>query len=154
MRVSFFSIERVRVPGFQQHEKNEVIQGIRDLTAQLRDMKNYVNEIFTRSYNIEQKLGGGVPVQTGGGAAAGGQVAQAGLDAHTRQYLENIQNEVRQIRAGQLSGQPVHGGAGGAGAGQGGTLPLCPDVSCTSSTLFLSVALLQAGVIIAFVFLR
>lgn len=57
------------------------------MSASLRDMKNYVNEIFTRSYNIEQKLnaGGNAPV------AQGGQAGQA-ADPQVRNYLENIQN--------------------------------------------------------------
>lgn len=32
-----------RILAFQPHEKNEVIQSLRDLTASLRDMKNYVS---------------------------------------------------------------------------------------------------------------
>lgn len=34
-----------------------MLQHLRDLTASLRDVKNYVNEVFTRTYNIEQKIG-------------------------------------------------------------------------------------------------
>lgn len=41
---------------FQPHEKNEVITSLRDLTQTIRDMKQYVNEIFTKTYNMEQKL--------------------------------------------------------------------------------------------------
>ncbi|CAL2030733.1 unnamed protein product [Caenorhabditis brenneri] len=39
---------------FQQHEKNELITSPRDLTQS--DMKQYVNEIFTKTYNIDQKI--------------------------------------------------------------------------------------------------
>lgn len=126
-----------------------MIQSLRDLTASLRDMKNYVNEIFTRSYNIEQKLAGGAPVQTNNNNNQ--PAVAAGIDAHTRQYLENIQNEVRQIRASQQQGQPL---GGGGGYNTGGSQALCPDPNCTTSTVFLTVVLIQSGIIIAFIFLR
>ena len=62
------------------HEKNELIQVVREVSASLRDMKHYVNglflfnvfnvyfsiEIYTRTYNVEQKIQHGVP--TGGAA--------------------------------------------------------------------------------------
>lgn len=57
-------------------------------------MKNYVNEIFTRTYNMEQKLTGG----TATAAVAGMQP-----DAAIKQFLEGIQNDVRQIRTSQLA---------------------------------------------------
>ncbi|KAI6208270.1 ERGIC-53-like protein [Aphelenchoides besseyi] len=121
--------------GFQQHEKSEVIQSLRDLTASIRDMKSYVNEIYTRSHNIEQRLnqgaGGGSPV-----ASAGSQ----GMDAAVRSYLDGIQNEVRQIRSTQLSQTG------------GNTLSDCP--ACFSSSVFIVVIFVQTFVILGFVFLR
>lgn len=54
-------------------------------------MKNYVNEIFTRTYNMEQRAAQGV----GGGSPQ--------QDAAIKQYLENIQNDVRQVRASQMA---------------------------------------------------
>ncbi|KAI1718702.1 legume-like lectin family domain-containing protein [Ditylenchus destructor] len=116
---------------FLPHEKNEVIQSLRDITTSIRDMKNYVNEIFTRSYNIEQKLGG-----------VGGAVPQG--DQQVRTHLENIQNEVRQIRSAQLAqsnpqGQPLGG---------------CENISCVSSTIFLSIIAIQSAVILGFIFMR
>ncbi|KAI1722185.1 legume-like lectin family domain-containing protein [Ditylenchus destructor] len=89
--------------GFLPHEKNEVIQSLRDLTTSIRDMKNYV-----------------------------------------RTHLENIQNEVRQIRSAQLAqnnpqGQPLGG---------------CENISCVSSTIFLSIIAIQSAVILGFIFMR
>lgn len=113
--------------GFQQHEKNEVIQGVRDLSTSIRDMKNYVNEIFTRTYNLEQKLGGQ------GGASPADQ---------TKQQLENIQNDIRQIRASQIA----QGSAPQLNSGDCST--------CLSSTLFVMIAIAQSGVILVFIFIR
>ncbi|KAI6229001.1 ERGIC-53-like protein [Aphelenchoides fujianensis] len=129
----------VAAGGFQQHEKGEVIQSLRDLTASLRDMKSYVNEIYTRSHNIEQRMG-----QIGGGAPVAASAGQAGVDATVRAYLDGIQNEVRQIRSSQLAQ-----GGGSAGAAVG-----CPELACTSPTIFFVVILIQSAVILTFVFLR
>jgi mannose-binding lectin 1 len=68
---------------FSINEKNELIQGVREISATLRDMKNYVTgkylistkhliiawflEIYTRSYNIEQKIQQGIPSGAAGG---------------------------------------------------------------------------------------
>jgi mannose-binding lectin 1 len=114
--------------GFQQSEKNEVIQGVRDLSSSIRDMKNYVNEIFTRTYNLEQKLGG-----SGASTAA----------EQTRQQLENLQNDIRQIRATQIaqgSAPQINSGAD------------CSN--CVTTTLFVLIAIVQSGVILTFVFIR
>ncbi|VDN36517.1 unnamed protein product [Gongylonema pulchrum] len=78
--------------GFLQHEKNEALQALRDLTANIRDMKSYVNEIFTRTYNMEQKIG------SGGGGGAGNVVQDPAL----RPLIEAMQNDIRQIRTTQL----------------------------------------------------
>jgi len=110
--------------GFQQHEKNEVIQGVRDLTASIRDMKNYVNEIFTRTYNLEQKLGG------------------TGADPN-KQLLDNIQNDIRQIRAAQIAQGNAPGISGEVTCG-----------NCVTSTLFVLLVLVQSGVILVFIFVR
>jgi mannose-binding lectin 1 len=127
--------------GFLQQEKNEVLQTLRDLTASLRDMKNYVNEIFTRTYNMEQKLGGAAAgsVQPVAGGTGGIQ-----HDPTLKAALEEIQNHVRQIRTTQLN----QGGA--APAALGG----CDNVPCVSSTIFLAVVVVQSGIIMTFIFLR
>ncbi|CAD5208534.1 unnamed protein product [Bursaphelenchus xylophilus] len=130
----------VQTGGLQQHEKNEIIQSLRDHTNQLRDMKNYINEIFTRSYNIEQKLGGGVPVQTGNAP-----VAAQGIDPQVRQYLENIQSEVRLVRQNQANAPGGH---------QAGTTQAVCESNGPSSTFFLLVILIQTGVILAFTYMR
>lgn len=118
------------VGGFTFQEKNEVLQVLRDLTSSIRDMKNYVNEIFTRTYNMEQR---GIQ----GAAASGGQ-----QDAAVKQYLENIQNDIRQVRASQIaqSGNP---------AGRS-----CPNVSCLSSTFFLIALMLQSIALVGVILLK
>jgi hypothetical protein len=98
-------------------------------------MKNYVNEIFTRTYNIEQKF-------TGGAAAPVGQAAAGATDPQLRGYLENIQNDIRQVRSAQL-----------ANTG-GGSAAVCPNVSCPSTTLFILAITVQSGIILAFIFIR
>ncbi|TKR95182.1 hypothetical protein L596_009384 [Steinernema carpocapsae] len=110
-----------------QHEKNEMLQSLRDLTASIRDMKNYVNEIFTRSYNIEQKLNQG---------GAGGAVQQ---DPSVKAYLESIQNDLRQLKSQQQVG---------------GNKSVCDNIPCLSSTLFMVICALQSAVILAFVYFR
>lgn len=111
---------------------------MRDLTSVLRDQKNYVNEIFTRTYNIEQKLSGGqnAPIAS----ASAGQAT----DPQIRTYLENIQNDIRQVRSAQLA------------TSGSGSQPLtnCPDSSCTSTTIFFVIILVQTAVILVFVFIR
>uniref|UniRef100_A0A915Q6G0 L-type lectin-like domain-containing protein n=1 Tax=Setaria digitata TaxID=48799 RepID=A0A915Q6G0_9BILA len=79
--------------GFQQHEKNEALQSLRDLTSNVRDMKSYVNEIFTRTHNLEQKMSAGNVVGSSSGGAP---------DPALRSLIETIQNDVRQIRTTQL----------------------------------------------------
>lgn len=92
-------------------------------------MKNYVNEIFTRSYNIEQKIN------------TGGQGAIQGSDSDVRAKLDGITNEIRQIRSSQS-------GSGALGGGTGS-----PDQHCVSSTLFIIIILVQSA-ILSFVFVR
>uniref|UniRef100_F1L312 Protein ERGIC-53 n=2 Tax=Ascaris TaxID=6251 RepID=F1L312_ASCSU len=122
----------VAAGGFQQHEKNEALQTLRDLSSSIRDMKNYVNEIFTRTYNMEQKLTGG----TATAAVAGMQP-----DAAIKQFLEGIQNDVRQIRTSQLA----QGGVAGAG---------CPNAACLTSTFFLVIITLQSTALLAVLLLK
>ncbi|KAL7071216.1 hypothetical protein ACQ4LE_009442 [Meloidogyne hapla] len=124
--------------GFLAHEKNELIQVVREVSASLRDMKHYVNEIYTRTYNVEQKIQHGVPA---GGA---GTVTQ--LDQATRNYLEQMQQEIKQIRASQVSQiqhpppvQPVQAVE-------------CP--MCITTTLFLSIVALQSAALLIFIFIR
>lgn len=117
--------------GFLQHEKNEALQSLRDLTSSIRDMKNYVNEIFTRTYNMEQRL-------SSGGSTGGQPVAQQ--DPALKQHLENIQNDIRQIRTTQL--------------GQAAGPSSCPNITCLSSTYFLVIICVQSGVILAVLLLR
>ncbi|KHJ78152.1 Legume-like lectin family protein, partial [Oesophagostomum dentatum] len=70
--------------GILPHEKNEIIQSLRDLSQSLRDTKNYVNEIFTKTYNMEQKLSQG-GVQVAGGAT---------IDQSMHQKVDSLLNEV------------------------------------------------------------
>uniref|UniRef100_A0A915B1V6 L-type lectin-like domain-containing protein n=1 Tax=Parascaris univalens TaxID=6257 RepID=A0A915B1V6_PARUN len=118
--------------GFQQHEKNEALQTLRDLSSSIRDMKNYVNEIFTRTYNMEQKLTGG----TATAAVAGMQP-----DAAIKQFLEGIQNDVRQIRTSQLAQSGVPGTS-------------CPNSACLTSTFFLVIVTLQSTALLAVLLLK
>uniref|UniRef100_A0AC34GB06 Uncharacterized protein n=1 Tax=Panagrolaimus sp. ES5 TaxID=591445 RepID=A0AC34GB06_9BILA len=113
--------------GFQQHEKNEIMQGVRDLSTSIRDMKNYVNEIFTRTYNLEQKLGG--PAAT---------TAQD----QAKQQLDNLQNDIRQIRATQIA------------QGSAPQVNTADCSNCLGATLFVLVAIVQSGIILVFVFIR
>jgi mannose-binding lectin 1 len=125
--------------GFLPHEKNELIQVVREVSASLRDMKHYVNEIYTRTYNVEQKIQHGTP-PTGGT----GNVMQ--LDQATRNYLEQMQQEIRQIRASQVS-QIQH-----PPQAQPAQALECP--LCISSTLFLSIVALQSVALFIFIFIR
>ncbi|CAB3410836.1 unnamed protein product [Caenorhabditis bovis] len=120
----------VGVQSFQPHEKNEVIQSLRDLTQSVRDMKQYVNEIFTKTYNMEQKLQSG-----GGGGAAGG------VDSGLHQKVDSLLNELRTVRATQVQQAP--GGAQN-----------CPNVSCVSNALFLTIIVIQSAVIVVVVYFR
>uniref|UniRef100_A0A914MR13 L-type lectin-like domain-containing protein n=1 Tax=Meloidogyne incognita TaxID=6306 RepID=A0A914MR13_MELIC len=124
--------------GFLAHEKNELIQVVREVSASLRDMKHYVNEIYTRTYNVEQKIQHGVPT---GGAATVMQLDQA-----TRNYLEQMQQEIKQIRASQVS-QIQH--------------PPPPPVQptqdcplCITTTLFVFIVALQSAALFIFIFIR
>ncbi|PAV78272.1 hypothetical protein WR25_17668 [Diploscapter pachys] len=119
--------------GFAPHEKNEVMQNLRDLSSSIRDMKQYVNEIFTKTYNLEQRWGQGAP-QVGN---AGGGVA---IDSSMHQKVDSLINEVRAVRATQSGG----GSAGVAGG--------CPN--CLSSSIFLTIIFLQSAVIIVIVYWR
>lgn len=92
-----------------------------------------VNEIFTRTYNIEQKM------TAGGSAPVAGASSGSSADPQIRGYLEGIQNDIRQIRSAQLTNS-------------GGSIPLnCPDSNCTTSTIFFMTILIQTCVILTFV---
>lgn len=109
-----------------------MLNSLRDLTVTLRDMKNYVNEIYTRTYNLEQKLGGAAaPRQTDDGGAV-------------RAYLDAIQTEVRQIRSTQVAHSP--------GAGSGGAGASCP--TCLSTVLFVGVVGAQSVLLLAVIYMR
>ncbi|CAB03169.1 L-type lectin-like domain-containing protein [Caenorhabditis elegans] len=114
---------------FQQHEKNEVITSLRDLTQTIRDMKQYVNEIFTKTYNIDQKI-------AQGGAGAGG------VDSSMHQKVDSLLNELRTVRATQIQ-------TSGPGAAAN-----CPNISCVSSTIFMLIIFIQSAIIVAVVFVR
>lgn len=96
--LSYFSGQ---VPGIFQVENLNIFpmycgtsfQALRDLTANVRDMKSYVNEIFTRTYNMEQKFGSGTGAQPTVGSSP---------DPALRSLIETMQNDVRQIRTTQL----------------------------------------------------
>lgn len=91
--------------GLLQNEKAEMLQSLRELTSGLRDMKTYVNEVYTRTYNMEQKLnqGGQAQAQPGQGQAHVQQVGGATDFSTIKGYLESIQNDVRNIRTNQNS---------------------------------------------------
>ncbi|KAK6011663.1 hypothetical protein OSTOST_23244, partial [Ostertagia ostertagi] len=118
--------------GLLQHEKNEMLQTLRDLTQSLRDQKQYINEIFTKTYNLEQKWGQGAPQGGGGGG---------GVDNSMHQKVDSLLNEVRAVRANQLQ----HSGGGAVS---------CPNITCLSSSLFLAVILIQGLVIVVMIFVR
>ncbi|VDO29336.1 unnamed protein product [Onchocerca flexuosa] len=119
--------------GFQQHEKNEVLQILRDLTSSARDMKSYMNEIFTRTYNLEQKMGSGNAVAPPSGITP---------DPTLRSLVETIQNDVRQIRTTQL---------GTPSAQVGGN---CPNVACLSSSFFMTIILAQSAIMILVIWMK
>lgn len=76
-------------------------------------------------------------------AASGGT---AGLEAQLRNYMESVQGDLRSIRSTQLATQTNSGGA---------SVPAsCPNIACTSSTIYFIVTLIQTGVIMIFVFIR
>ncbi|CAG9537028.1 unnamed protein product [Cercopithifilaria johnstoni] len=119
---------------FQQHEKDEALQSLRDLTSNIRDMKSYLNEIFTRTYNLEQKIGDGSSV---------GSLSGTTPDPTLRSLMETIQNDVRQIRTTQL-GTPSAQVPGGN----------CENVSCLSSSFFITIILAQSAIIIFVLWIR
>lgn len=58
-------------------------------------MKSYVNEIFTRTYNIDQKLSGkAIP-----GPPSGGHIDSSAL----HHSIESMHNDVREIRSAQIT---------------------------------------------------
>ncbi|CAI5439022.1 unnamed protein product [Caenorhabditis angaria] len=122
------------VASFQPHEKNEVIQSLRDLTQTIRDMKQYVNEIFTKTYNIDQKI-------QQGGAGGGG-----GADSELHSKVDSLLNELRVIRSTQVQqvSQP----------GKTGSATDCSNISCVSSTFFLAIIFVQSIIIVVVVFVR
>ncbi|VIO95599.1 Legume-like lectin family protein [Brugia malayi] len=119
---------------FQLHEKNEALQSLRDLTSNVRDMKTYVNEIFTRTYNLEQKMGTGSAVGSPSGTTS---------DPALRPLIEAIQNDVRQIRTTQL-GTPKAQVVGDS----------CTNISCLSSSFFMTIILVQSAVIVLVLWIR
>lgn len=126
--------------GFQQHEKNEALQALRDLTVNIQDMRSYVNEIFTRTHNIEQKL------EDGNIASASASTRPPAFtpDQALRSLIETIQNDVRQIRTTQL-GIPNEQVVDGVG---------CANISCLSSSFFMTIIFLQSAVIMAAFWLK
>lgn len=123
--------------GFLTQEKNELVQGVREISATLRDMKNYVTEIYTRSYNIEQK------VQHIPASGAGTGSATPNQDPAIRNYLEQLQQEVRQIRSNQIA--QAHQPATGQES--------CAQ-NCLTGTLFTIIVALQSVALIVFIFIR
>lgn len=124
--------------GFAPHEKNEVLQGVRDLTVSLRDMKQYVNEIYSRTISIDQR-GGGAPQ-----GQATGAVASGGTDHVAHQKMDNLLAEIRAVRANQLN----QGGSAQAAAATSN----CPV--CVTSSFFIVIIAAQAIIILGFIFLR
>ncbi|KAM3721822.1 Protein ERGIC-53 [Dirofilaria immitis] len=125
--------------GFQQHEKNEALQSLRDLISNVRDMKSYMNEIFTRTYNLEQKIGSAM----GSPSGITPDPALQSADPALRSLVETIQNDVRQIRTTQL-GTPSAQIVGGN----------CPNMSCLSSSFFVTVIFAQSAVIIIVLWIK
>uniref|UniRef100_A0A0R3RUF0 L-type lectin-like domain-containing protein n=1 Tax=Elaeophora elaphi TaxID=1147741 RepID=A0A0R3RUF0_9BILA len=128
---------------FQQHEKTEALQSLRDLISHVRDMKSYINEIFTRTYNIEQKMGGGSAAGPPSGTAPAEPSSGATPDPALRSLIETMQNDVRQIRTAQL-------GASNAQIGGGN----CANVSCLSASFFMTIILAQSVIMILVIWLR
>lgn len=89
--------------GILHEEKVEMMQSLRELSSGLRDMRTYVNEIYTRTFNMEQKLnqGGGAQAQPGQGQGTVQQVGGVTDFATLKNYLDSIQTDVRHIRANQ-----------------------------------------------------
>lgn len=123
--------QAIAATGLLAHEKNEILQSLRDLTQSLRDQKQYVNEIFSKTYNLEQKWGQGPP-QGGGGVA---------IDTSMHQKVDSLLNEVRTVRANQLQQS-------------GGAVANCPNISCLSSSLFLTIIFIQGLIIVVMVYVR
>ncbi|VDN88755.1 unnamed protein product [Brugia pahangi] len=97
-------------------------------------MKTYVNEIFTRTYNLEQKMGAGSAVGSPSGTTS---------DPALRPLIEAIQNDVRQIRTTQL-GTPKAQVVGDS----------CTNISCLSSSFFMTIILVQSAVIVLVLWIR
>uniref|UniRef100_A0A914VUV4 L-type lectin-like domain-containing protein n=1 Tax=Plectus sambesii TaxID=2011161 RepID=A0A914VUV4_9BILA len=132
--------------GFGQEEKNEALQALRELTSGLRDMRTYVNEIYTRTFNMEQKINQGAGAQPQAAGQGQGTVQQVGgaTDFATiKNYLESVQADVRHIRANQNNM--------GQGNAQGGA---CPDVACLTSTFFLIIVGAQSALIVVLLMFR
>jgi hypothetical protein len=41
---------------FQRHEVNELMDLARQMSQQIKDVKNYATDIYTRTYQMESKL--------------------------------------------------------------------------------------------------
>uniref|UniRef100_A0AC35TUI3 L-type lectin-like domain-containing protein n=1 Tax=Rhabditophanes sp. KR3021 TaxID=114890 RepID=A0AC35TUI3_9BILA len=111
---------------FQQHEKTEVMQNVRDLVNSIRDMKTYVNEIYTKTFNLDNAL-----KNTNSGAA----------NANLQQSLNTLQTEIAAIRQNQVNSAHAQ------------TDPSsCP--TCLGATFFLIIITVQSAGIFVFVFVR
>lgn len=124
----------VGVPSFSPAEKAEVLQSLREIGSELRTIKQYASEIFTRTYSMEQKMGSSASGQATGGSG----LAQ---DQSIRTYFEQMQQEIRTLRVQQQS------------AGQ--TLPVgmdCP--SCLGTNMFYVVVAIQSLVILLVIYVR
>ena len=122
------------VPSFSPAEKAEVLQSLREIGSELRTIKQYASEIFTRTYSMEQKMGSSASGQATGGSG----LAQ---DQSIRTYFEQMQQEIRTLRVQQQS------------AGQ--TLPVgmdCP--SCLGTNMFYVVVAIQSLVILLVIYVR
>ncbi|KAL3119833.1 hypothetical protein niasHT_005893 [Heterodera trifolii] len=152
---------------FLAHEKNELILGVRELSATLREMKNYVTETYTRAYNIEQNVIQQQQQQQAQASGAGVGTAihpnAAADQTVVRNYLELIQQEVRQIRSNQQmvaqqqqqnhqqnqQQQQQH-----HQYGTPNNSPTATTTSCVSSTMLITIILLQTVALGALIFIR
>lgn len=133
--------------GIAQHETNELLQLSREVSGAMREMKTYINDIYSRTINMEGKIGqggsggGGTPGQgVGSVQAAGGYEA-----SQIRHYLEGIKQDVEQIRVNQNRPPAANAQSGGGG---------CPDQGCVKSSIFFLTIAAHAALLLGFLFLR
>uniref|UniRef100_A0A0N4ZKD3 L-type lectin-like domain-containing protein n=1 Tax=Parastrongyloides trichosuri TaxID=131310 RepID=A0A0N4ZKD3_PARTI len=119
-------VQQVAPGGFQQHEKQEVIQQLRDLMNTVRDMKNYVNEVYTKTFNMENKINANA-------------AAQQTINPTLQQQLNLIQDDLSKVSRGFATGQ-------------GKPSTDCP--SCVGSTFFLIIIAVQSAAIVIVIYLR